>query len=233
MAAPTQARSYERLSSTYPERPDSVRFSAAGVYDKLAGLLFIVAVSAAIGAFFLPGPVIIGLFLVALASSLAGIFKPDLARVCAPIYAVAEGAVLGYISRLYADSAGGVVPLAILFTGAVFLGCLLAFRSGLVRVTPKFLTLAMVATFGLMALFVASLLGLPIPGFDDVGTRGLIFGVIGLGVGVLNLFVDFSAIETMEEQGADAKGEWFGALILLTSLVLVYISILRILGSRR
>jgi len=170
---------------------------------------------------------------VALGSSLLGIFKPDLARVCAPIYALAEGAVLGFISRLYAQDAGGVVPLAILFTGAVFLGCLVAFRSGLVRVTPKFLTLTMIASFGLMALFVASLLGLPIPGVSDIGTKGLIFGVIGLGVGVLNLFVDFSAIQAMEEQGADAKGEWFGALILLTSLVLVYISILRILGASR
>ena len=84
-----------------------------------------------------------------------------------------------------------------------------------------------------MAVFLASLLGLPIPGVEDVGTRGLIFGVIGLGVGVLNLFVDFAAIQDMETRGADAQGEWFGALILLTSLVLVYISILRILGSSR
>jgi len=233
MAAPTQERSYERLSSTYPLRGDAAPFTAAGVYDKLAGLLFIVALSAAVGAFLLPVGVILGLLLVALASSLLGIFKPNLARICAPVYAVAEGGVLGFVSRLYTEEAGGVVPLAILFTGAVFVGCLVAFRSGLVKVTPRFLTMTMVASFGLLAIFMASLLGLPIPGVEDVGTRGLIFGVIGLGVGVLNLFVDFAAIGDMEKRGADADGEWFGALILLTSLVLVYISILRILASSR
>ncbi len=233
MATPTQERSFERLSTTYPLQGGGERFSASGVYDKLAGLLFVVALSAVVGAFFLPGPAVIVLLLVALASSLVGIFKPNLARVCAPIYAVAEGAVLGYISRLYSADAGGIVPLAILFTGAVFVACLAAFRTGLVKVTPKFLMLTMIASFGFMALFVASLLGLPIPGLQDVGTTGLIFGVIGLGVGVLNLFVDFAAIQDMEERGADSRGEWFGALILLTSLVLVYVSILRILAASR
>jgi len=223
MATPTQVRSLERLTSTYPRRGGAPPFTASGVYDKLAGLLFIVAVSAAVGAFFLP----------VAAALVLGILKPNLARICAPVYAVAEGAVLGFISRVYAQDAGGIVPLAILFTGAVFVGCLVAFRSGLVRVTPRFLTMTMVASFAMMAVFMASLLGLPIPGVQDVGTRGLIFGLIGLAVGVLNLFVDFAAIQDMEQRGADADGEWFGALILLTSLVLVYISILRILASSR
>lgn len=233
MATLTPERSYERLSSTFPKQGGAAPFTAAGVYDKLAGLLFIVAMSAAVGAFFVKGPALLVLLVVAVGSSLLGIFKPNLARYCAPIYAVAEGAVLGAVSRLYAQDAGGVVPLAILFTAVVFVGCLVAFRTGLVRVTPRFLTMTMVASVGLFAIFLASLIGLPIPGFQDVGTKGLIFGVIGLGVGVLNLFVDFAAIGQMEEQGADAKGEWFGALILLTSLVLVYLSILRILGSGR
>lgn len=233
MAASTQERSFERLATTYPLQGGAEPFTAAGVYDKLAGLLFVVAVSATVGAFFLPLPAVIGLLLVAVVSSLVGIFKPALARICAPIYAVAEGAVLGAISRLYAEQGGGIVPLSILLTGAVFVGCLVAFRTGLVRVTPRFVTLTLIASLGLMAVFVASLLGLPIPGVDDVGTLGLVFGVIGLGVGVLNLFVDFAAIQGMEEQGADARGEWYGALILLTSLVLVYISILRILGASR
>lgn len=233
MASTTQERSYERLTTTYPLQGGVERFTASGVYDKVAGLLFVVALSAAVGAFFLPGPAVLVLLFVALGAGLLGTFKPTLARICAPIYAVTEGAVLGYVSRAYAQDGGGVVPLAILFTGAVFAGCLVAFRTGLVRVTPKFITLTMVASFALLALFLASMVGLPIPGLADVGTKGLIFGIIGLGVGVLNLFVDFSAIQDMEERGADAQGEWFGALILLTSLVLVYISILRILGSRR
>lgn len=233
MATPTQERSFERLSTSYPLRGGGEPFTAAGVYDKLAGLLFVVALSAVVGAFFLPTAAALVLLVVAIGASLVGIFKPDLARICAPIYAVAEGAVLGWISRALSQDAGGIVPLAILFTAAVFVGCLLAFRSGLVKVTPKFVTVTVVASFGMLAVFLASFIGLPIPGFDDLGTKGLIIGILGLGVGVLNLFVDFAAIQQMEERGADERGEWYGALILLTSLVLVYISILRILASRR
>ncbi len=233
MAASTQERSYERLTSTYPLQGDAAPFSASGVYDKLAGLLFVAAVSAAVGAFFLSGPLLFVLLLVGFVSGLVGIFKPNLARICAPIYAVAEGAVLGAVSRQYSELGGGIVPLAVLFTGVVFVGCLVAFRTGLVRVTPKFVMITALASLGLTAVFIASLFGLPIPGVRDLGTAGLIFGVIGLVVGVLNLFVDFATIQDLEERGADAKGEWFGALILLTSLVLVYISILRILASAR
>ena len=233
MATSTQERSFERLSTTYPLRGGGEPFTASGVYDKLAGLLFIVALSAVVGALFLPTPAAFALLLVAVASSLVGIFKPDLARICAPVYALAEGAVLGYISRLYSQDAGGIVPLAILFTAGVFVGCLVAFRSGLVKVTPRFMTMTMIASFALFAVFLASLIGLPIPGVRDLGTLGLLFGVVGLGVGVLNLFVDFAAIQQMEERAVDQKGEWFGALILLTSLVLVYVSILRILAASR
>jgi uncharacterized YccA/Bax inhibitor family protein len=233
MAAPAQERAYERLSTTYPRIAAAEPFTAAGVYDKLAGLFFVVALSAAVGAFVLRWPAVLAVLAVAFVSSIAGIFKPSLARWCAPVYAVAEGAVLGAVSREYSNLGGGIVPLAIVFTAAVFVGCLAAYRTGLVRVTPRFLTMTMIATFGLMAVMIASLLGLPIPGVQDLGTKGLIFGVIGLGVGVLNLFVDFAVVQDMEERGADATGEWYGALILLTSLVLVYLSILRILASSR
>jgi len=233
MATTTQARSFERLSSNYPLRAGAEAFTANGVYDKLAGLIFLVALSSAVGAFLLPGVVLLPLIFVALGAGLLGIFKPDLARICAPVYAVAEGAVLGAVSRYFSQDAGGIVPLAILFTGAVFVGCLVAFRSGLVRVTSKFLSITLIATFGLLAVSLAALIGLPIPGLSDFGTFGLLFGVFGLGVGILNLFVDFAVIQEMEARGADARGEWYGALILLVSLVLVYQSILRILASSR
>lgn len=227
------AASIERLAGAYPlvdVRPDH-RFTQAGVLDKLAGLVFVVAACGVLGAFVLPPAVALLAVIVGLGTGVAGVLKPRWARVCAPVYAVAEGVFLGAVSRAYSDVAGGIVPLAVLFTGAVFLGCLAAYRTGLVRVTPKFLTVTVVATLGLLVVSLAALIGVPIPGVADLGTRGLIFGLIGLGVGVLNLFVDFAQVEAMERQGADRSGEWYGALVLLTSLVLVYVSILRMLAS--
>jgi uncharacterized YccA/Bax inhibitor family protein len=231
--AATVDRNYERLASTYPvvDVLPEHRLTTDGVLDKLAGLVFIVACMSVLGAFVLPAGLSLPLVLVAFGLAMAGIFKPQWAKVCAPLYAVCEGIVLGAISRYYSDFGGGIVPLAVLFTGGVFLGCLVAYRTGLVKVTPRFMMMTAVATLGLLVVMIASLLGLPIPGIDDLGTRGMIFGAIALCVGVLNLFVDFEQIRTMEERGAHKDGEWYGALILLTSLVLVYLSILRILAS--
>jgi len=228
-------RNYERLVSSYPlvDALPEHRFSAAGVYDKLAGLVFVVAATAVVGAFLLPVGAAFASVLIALGFALAGTFRPQWAKVCAPAYAVFEGVALGAISRIYSDFGGGIVPLAVLFTGGVFLGCLVAYRTGLVKVTPRFLMMTLIATLGFFVIGIASLFGLNIPGLDAIGGKGLLFGAIGLCVGVLNLFVDFSQIQSMEERGARKDGEWYGALILLTSLVLVYISILRLLASSR
>jgi uncharacterized YccA/Bax inhibitor family protein len=223
----------QRLRTSFPlaDTREESRFTASGVLDKLSGLVFIVTACGVLGAFVLPIGVAFAAVLLALGFALAGMFKPQWAKVCAPAYAVFEGIFLGAISRAYSDVGGGIVPLAVLFTGGVFLGCMVAYRTGLVRVTPRFLMMTAVATLGLFVVCIASLLGLPIPGVADLGTRGMIFGAIALCVGVLNLFVDFAQIDEMEKQGAAKQGEWYGALLLLTSLVLVYVSILRILAS--
>ena len=232
MAAAVDTR-YRRLVESYPlvDASPGTRFSASGVLDKLSGLIFVVTAAGVVGAFVLPVGLAIASIFVALGLALAGMFKPQWAKVCAPAYAVFEGFALGAISRLYSGFGGGIVPLAVLFTGGVFLGCLVAFRTGLVKVTPRFMMITLVASLGLLVVCVASLLGLPIPGINDLGAKGMLFGIFGLGVGVLNLFVDFERVAVMERQGAAKEGEWFGALLLLTSLVLVYINILRILAS--
>ncbi len=52
-------------------------------------------------------------------------------------------------------------------------------------------------------------------------------------IGVMYLFVDFNYVQVGEQRGLPAEGEWFGALILMASLVFVYINVLRVLASRR
>jgi uncharacterized YccA/Bax inhibitor family protein len=224
---------YRRLAESFPpvDLAPERRFTAEGVLDKLSATILVVVLAGGVGAFLLPAGAAFLCALPALGFAFAGVLRPGWARVCAPAYAVFEGLALGAVSRFYADFGGGIVPLAVLFTGGVFVGCLAAFRSGLVRVTPRFFRITMVATFGLIAVCIAAMLGLPIPGPADLGTKGMLFGLFGLGVGVLNLFVDFERISTMERAGAAKQGEWYGVLLLLTSLVLVYLSILRTLAS--
>jgi uncharacterized YccA/Bax inhibitor family protein len=159
-------------------------------------------------------------------------FRPRLAKFMAPLYALAEGLALGGITAYYATGNNGIVPLAIIFTGGVFLAALVIFRSGLVKVTPRFVSMAMMAAVGFLVVWLAILLGLPIPGLSGSGGMAIL-GVFGVAIGVMFLFVDFNYIQASEQRQLPAEGEWLGALLLMTSLVMVYINILRILGRRR
>ena len=226
-------RAFDRMSDTYPLAPGTSAFSAARVYDKV-GLLAVLALATGMVSYLAnsPGLIILG-FIGGLVFSLVGLFKPETAKIVAPLYALAEGLALGGFTAYYATTAGsGIVPLAIIFTGGIFLGALITFRSGLVKVTPKFVTMTLMAAFGFFLVSLALLFGLPVPGLSGAGGLAVL-GVFGVAIGVAFLFVDFSYIQIAEDRRYSADGEWFGALLLMTSLVFVYINVLRILGRRR
>jgi uncharacterized YccA/Bax inhibitor family protein len=152
----------------------------------------------------------------------------------APLYALAEGLALGGLTAWYATAnSSGIVPLAIIFTGGIFLAALVIFRTGLVKVTPKFVAMTMMAAVGFLLVLIATSLGLPVPGLSGSSSL-LVIGVIGVVIGVMFLFTDFNFVQVSEQRGdLPAEGEWYGALILMMSLVFLYINVLRILGRRR
>jgi uncharacterized YccA/Bax inhibitor family protein len=113
---------------------------------------------------------------------LVGVFKPTTAPIAAPLYALFEGLALGAITAWYAADSSGIAPLAIIFTGGIFIGALIAFRTGLVKVTPKFVTYTLMAGLGFMLVVIAGAFGL-FPGLSSQ-TGLLIFGVIGIAIGV-------------------------------------------------
>jgi uncharacterized YccA/Bax inhibitor family protein len=202
-----------------------------GVLAKLGILVAISLVAGVIGwqspspALYLPA------MLLALGLSLVGTFKPHLAAKVAPVYAVAQGFVLGGVSAAYSNIRGGIVPTAIVATTAMFLGCYGVFKAGIVKVTPRFMQITAVASITFFAVALAALIGLPIPGARDLGTAGMIFGAIGLGIGLMNLFVDFERTRQVEEGGLAPEVEWYAAFQLMLSLVMIYINTLRILAS--
>ena len=61
----------------------------------------------------------IGGILVALGFGLITTFKPKIARITAPLFAVAEGIALGVISKLYESYYDGIVVQAILATASI------------------------------------------------------------------------------------------------------------------
>lgn len=217
-----------------PPVSDSAPFVAADVYNKV-GILAAIAVAGGAITFLFPisAGVVLGLIVVAFALAIATTFSPRRARVLAPAYALTEGLALGGLSRFFEDSSRGIVPLAVVFTGAVFAGTLAAYRAGWVHVGRRFVIGTVVATFGLAAVLIAALLGAPVPGASGVGPWSVVIGVIYLVVAVANLFVDFSFVQRAEAQGLSAEGEWYAAFSIMLALVMVYIAMLRILAGRR
>jgi len=223
-------RAFDQMTAEYGRPTATERFTAAGVYDKL-GLLVLLALAAGTAGYISHN---IGLVLLGMVGGLVfgliGRFKPATATYMAPLYAIAEGLCLGALTALLATGNNGLVSMAIIFTGAIFIAALVIFRTGLVKVTPRFASMTMMAAFGFIAVIIASWLG--VPGLTGAGAD-LVIGVIGVANGVAFMFMDFNYIQIGEQRGLPAQGEWYGALILMTSLVFVYINVLRILARRR
>lgn len=88
----------------------------------------------------------IGGFVLALIIS----FAPKSAPFLAPIYAVAEGLFLGALSANYESLYYGITLQAALLTMCVFLGMLLAYKTGLIKASPGFRRGIIAATAGVM-----------------------------------------------------------------------------------
>ena len=65
-------------------------------------------------------------------------FKPHLAPVTAPLYALLKGLLVGTASAIFSMQFGGIIFQAASLTIATLLTMLLIYKSGLIKVTKKF-----------------------------------------------------------------------------------------------
>ncbi len=190
----------------------------------------------ALGAPKLPGWILIVL-LGALALAMVCIFKPNLARIAAPLYSLTEGVFLGAISHLYEAQWNGIVVQAILATIAVFIVCLTLYVTGAVKVTNKFMFVVFAATAGIFVLYFASFLlsvfGVDLAFWNQPSPLGIGFSVVVCIVASLNLFVDFEFIRRMVAAGSPKQMEWYGAFGITITIVWLYMEILRLLSLLR
>jgi uncharacterized YccA/Bax inhibitor family protein len=205
-------------------------FTADGAFNK-AGLLG--ALTLVIGGLAYVANAPLGLvwplMLVALGAGLWASLQPRRAKVLAPVFAVCEGAVLGMLSRYYANQGQHVVTLAVVGTLAIVIGVWFFYRTGLVRVGHRFLQTTMIASLGLLAVMVVSIL----TGWGASGLSGvIIFGVLYLFIAVMNLFVDYDFAYRAQASQLSADAEWYSAFSLLLSSAMVYLALLRIFGGR-
>lgn len=169
--------------------------------------------------------------------ALITIFVPKLSPFTAPLYALLEGLFLGAISAQYEAQYGGIVFQGVLLTIGVLLSLLLAYKSGLIKVTKKF-RLGVVAATGAIFLvyvisFIGGFFGFNIPFLHDSSPIGIAISVVIVIIAALNLVLDFDFIENAAASRVPKYFEWYGAFGLLVTLVWLYLEILRLLSKIR
>lgn len=172
-----------------------------------------------------------------LGAALVTIFLPAWARISAPVYAAAQGLALGAISAFYEQQLHGIVFQAIGLTFGVLAVMLLAYRSGLIKVTDKFRMIVVAATGAIALLYlvsiVMSLFGATIPFIHQGGTFGIVFSLVVVGIAAMNLALDFDFIQRGVEHGAPKPMEWYAAFGVMVTLIWLYLEILRLLSKIR
>ncbi len=181
-----------------------------------------------------PGLIMLGVF-GGLVTSVATIFRQPWAPYTTPLYAVCEGLALGGISLTFETRFPGLVPQAVFLTFGTLGGLLVAYLSGLVRVTDNLRRGIFAATAGIglvyLASFVGGLFGAHVPLIHSSGAVGIAFSVVVVGVAAFNLVLDFDLIERSAARGAPRYMEWYGAFALLVTLVWLYLELLRLLAK--
>jgi uncharacterized YccA/Bax inhibitor family protein len=175
----------------------------------------------------------IGGFIVALIT----IFKKSAAPITAPLYALLEGLVLGSLSQVFEKAYPGIAIQAVTLTFGTLLGLLVAYSTGLFKVTEKF-QLGVVAATGGIAFFylltmVLGFFGIHFTSVYGAGAIGIGFSVFVVIIAALNLLLDFDFISKGVAVGAPKYMEWYSGFALLVTLVWLYFEILRLLAKLR
>jgi uncharacterized YccA/Bax inhibitor family protein len=172
-----------------------------------------------------------------LVAALVTVFKKNWAPVTAPIYALLEGLAVGGLSAIFELRYPGVVIQAVGLTFGTMAALLLAYRSGLIKVTDKFRMGIVAATGGIFLVYLADMIlrlfGVSIPFIHESGMFGIGFSVVVVIIAALNLVLDFDLISQGARAGAPRYMEWYGAFALMVTLIWLYLEILRLLGKTR
>ncbi len=245
-------------STTTPGQVDQGRMSIDSVVQK-TGMTVGVVVLAAAATWFLTGDLTNpdgtasnaagGLYMLAMVGALGGFalamvnsFKKVVSPPLVLAYAALEGVFIGAFSKVIESSFGdgqgmpGLVIGAVIGTVGAVGGTLAAYKFFDIKVGQKFRTWVVAAMFGFVAVslldFVLAMFNADL-GFNGFGGMGLVSSLLGLGLGVLMLILDFDYVERGIEAGLPERESWRAAFGLTVTIVWIYIELLRILAILR
>jgi uncharacterized YccA/Bax inhibitor family protein len=179
--------------------------------------------------------VAIAAMLVGLGLALVNSFKRTVSPALVIAYAAVEGVFLGVISHALELVYSGIVVQAVAATGVTFAVMLALYRSGRIRVTPRFTRILVGAALGYMAFllvnFVLNLFGTGTNLW--AGGFGLITAAFGTVLASLFLTLDFDEIERGVRAGVPEREAWRASFGLMVTLVWLYIELLRLISILR
>lgn len=227
------------------------RLTYDDVIVKTAGVLAVVVGVAFASWFLVPQELMLPAMIVgALGGFVLGLvnaFKREPSPALIIGYAALEGVFLGMISGFFETLWPGIVVQAVLATFITFGVTLALFKSGKVRVTPKFRKVMMI---GLISYGIFCLVNLGVMLFSDVGGAfgvrsmnieilgmsiplGALIGAVAVLLAAMSLVMDFDAIKRGVDAGAPRKFAWAAAFGITVTLIWLYIEFLRILAILR
>ncbi len=207
------------------------------VVVRTAACLGVLAVAGAFAwALDLTGLALIGAlvgFVLALVISFRGSTSPALILT----YSACEGLFLGAISHIFDQRYPGIAIQAVVGTAAVFGGMLVVYKTGAIRVTPRFTRWLLGALIGVVGLMLVNLLvslfhdgGL---GLRSGGGLAIVFSLVCIGIAALTFLLDFDLVDQAIRRGAPERFAWYAAFGLVVGLVWLYLEILRLISYFR
>jgi len=180
-----------------------------------------------------------GGFILAMVNSFKKVVSPALVLAYAALEGLFVGAFSKVIESVFGDPTTGMPGLvigAVVGTIGAVAGTLAAYKFFDIKVGQKFRTWVVAAMFGFVAI---SLLNVVLSmfeadfGFNGFGPMGLVSSLIGLGLGVLMLILDFDYVERGIAAALPERESWRAAFGLAVTIIWIYIELLRILAILR
>lgn len=152
-------------------------------------------------------------------------------------YAVIEGLFVGAVSQFFNLMWPGIVMSAVVATLATFAGMLLAYKTGLIKVTAKFRRIVTMMIFGYVIFaivnFIYAMVTNTMFGFGGSGMLGIGISLFAVGLASVSLALNFDSIEQAIRAGAPQQYSWLLAHGLIVTLVWLYIEFLRLMARLR
>jgi uncharacterized YccA/Bax inhibitor family protein len=208
------------------------KMTVEGTGGKVFGMFLLLLATAGVTWFFGLTALMFPAMLVGLGLGLWATFSKKVRPGVIIAYAAVEGVFLGAITLIFETLYPGIAQQAVLATlctaGAMFA----AYRFGWIKVNARFTRVMTFALIGYMGFAVINLLvGVFTNSSGAYGTGfGWLIALVGVGLAAFTLNLDFEAITVGAREGIPVENEWRAAFGLVSSLIWLYVEILRLLS---